>query len=313
MIVLRSLKRLKSVKNPILTLGNFDGIHVGHRRIISRVVAKAEKESVPSVVYTFEPHPLKVVAPHRSPPILLDMEDKRGLIKELGIDYLVLAEFTKEFAATHPRRFVEDVLVKALRVREVWVGHDFSFGRGRAGTVEYLRELGGELGFKVRVMPAYRKGGRIVSSSLIRELVKAGEVRKAASLLGKDYRIKGRVVKGAAVGREIGFPTANLRVSSELVPKNGVYAAYASVGGVRRPAVLNIGTAPTFGGRDKAVEVHILGFRGDLYGRKMEVSFVRRLRDERTFKTRAALIRRIRKDAERARELLKEREGGVGR
>ncbi len=305
MIVLRSLKRLKSVKNPILTLGNFDGIHVGHRRIISRVVAKAEKESVPSVVYTFEPHPLKVVAPHRSPPILLDMEDKRGLIKELGIDYLVLAEFTKEFAATHPRRFVEDVLVKALRVREVWVGHDFSFGRGRAGTVEYLRELGRELGFKVRVMPAYRKGGRIVSSSLIRELVKAGEVRKAASLLGKDYRIKGRVVKGTAVGREIGFPTANLKVSSELVPKNGVYAAYASVGGVRRPAVLNIGTAPTFGGRDKAVEVHILGFMGDLYGRKMEVSFVRRLRDEKTFKTRAALIRRIRKDAERARELLK--------
>ncbi|MBI5902859.1 MAG: bifunctional riboflavin kinase/FAD synthetase [Deltaproteobacteria bacterium] len=304
MIVLRSLKGLKGVKNPILTLGNFDGIHLGHRRIISRVVAKAEKESVPSVVYTFEPHPLKVVAPHRSPPLLLDMEDKRGLIKELGIDYLVLAEFTKEFAATHPRQFVEDVLIKGLKVMEVWVGHDFSFGRGRTGTAEYLRELGEELGFKVRVMPAYRKAGLIVSSSLIRELIKTGEVRKAASLLGKDYRIKGRVVKGASVGREIGFPTANLRVSSELVPKNGVYAAYASVGGVRRAAVLNIGTAPTFGGREKTVEVHILGFRGDIYGRKMEVAFVRRLRDEKTFKTKAALISRIRRDALRAREIL---------
>ncbi|MBI5826604.1 MAG: bifunctional riboflavin kinase/FAD synthetase [Deltaproteobacteria bacterium] len=305
MIVLRSLKGLKGVKNPILTLGNFDGIHLGHRRIISRVVARAEKEGVPSVVYTFEPHPLKVVAPHRSPPLLLDMEDKRRLIKELGIDYLILAEFTKEFAATHPRQFVEDVLIKGLKVREVWVGHDFSFGRGRTGTVEYLMELGEELGFKVRVMPAYRKAGLIVSSSLIRELVKTGEVRKAASLLGKDYRIKGRVVKGASVGREIGFPTANLRVSSELVPKNGVYAAYASVGGVRRAAVLNIGTAPTFGGREKTVEVHILGFSGDIYGRKMEVSFVRRLRDEKTFKTKAALINRIRRDARRARELLK--------
>lgn len=304
MIVLRSLKGLKGVKNPILTLGNFDGIHLGHRRIISRVVAKAEKESVPSVVYTFEPHPLKVVAPHRSPLLLLDMEDKKRLIGEMGIDYLVLAEFTKAFAATHPRRFVEDVLVKALGVREVWVGHDFSFGRGRTGTVEYLRELGLELGFKVRVLPAYRKGGLIVSSSLIRELVKTGEVRKAASLLGKEYRIKGRVVKGASVGREIGFPTANLRVSSELVPKSGVYAAYASVGGVRRPAVLNIGTAPTFGGRASTVEVHILGFRGDLYGRKMEVAFVRRLRDEKTFKTKAALISRIKKDALRAREIL---------
>ena len=155
-------------------------------------------------------------------------------------------------------------------------------------------------------MPAYKKGGRIISSSLIRELVKMGEVRKAASLLGKDYRIKGRVVKGASVGREIGFPTANLKVTSELVPKNGVYAVYATVEGVRHAAALNIGTAPTFGVRESTIEVHILDFNGDIYGRKMAVSFVRRLRDEKTFKTKAALISRIRKDAERAREILKD-------
>ena len=172
MIVLKSARGFKGIKTPILTLVNFDGIHLGHRRIISKVAAKAKKEGVASVVYTFEPHPLKVMAPHDSPPLLLDMEDKTRLIWELGIDYLVLAEFTKGFASTHPRQFVEDVLIKGLGVKEVWVGHDFSFGRGRSGTVEYLKELGEELGFRVHVMPAYKKGGRIISSSLIRELVK---------------------------------------------------------------------------------------------------------------------------------------------
>ena len=205
---------------------------------------------------------LKVMALHDSPPLCSTWRTRQGLSG--AWDRLSCPCGVHEgFAATHPRQFVEDVLIKGLGVKEVRVGHDFSFGRGRSGTVEYLKELGEELGFRVHVMPAYKKGGRIISSSLIRELVKRGEVGKAASLLGKNYRIKGRVVKGASIGREIGFPTANLKVTSELVPKNGVYAAYATVEGVRHAAALNIGTAPTFGS-GKHVEVHLLDFNGDI-------------------------------------------------
>ena len=171
------------------------------------------------------------------------------------------------------------MLVDALSVREVWVGHDFSFGTGRSGTVEYLKELGNEFGFKVFLVPAYKRRNEVVSSSLIRAYVRDGEVKKAAGLLGRLYSIKGRVVRGKDMGKEIGFPTANLDVESELVPKDGVYAAFATLDGQEREAVLNIGVAPTFGGKTRAIEVHILDFMGDIYGKKVEVRFAERLRD----------------------------------
>lgn len=304
MKVVRNGKGLKGIKGPIMTLGNFDGLHLGHRKIISKVVERAEKLGAPSAVYTFEPHPLKVIAPHKSPPLILDVEDKVKLIEGFGADFLIFAKFTKEFASKHPGDFVEEVLVKKLSVKEVWVGHDFSFGKGKLGTVDYLKELGGEFGFKVYVVPAYKKMGSIVSSSRIRELIKKGDVGRASKLLGRDFSIKGKVVRGVSLGKEIGFPTANIKVKSELVPGDGVYAAYAILKGRTHPAVLNIGTAPTFGGRERSVEVHILDFRDNIYGRKMEVSFVKKLRDERAFKSREELVRQIRKDAERARKLL---------
>ena len=295
---------LKEIKNPILTLGNFDGLHIGHRRVIEKVVARARRFGAPSVVYTFEPHPLKVVAPEKSPPLLIDIDEKIRLINATGADWLVLAEFTKAFAATHPRQFVESVLVDALSVREVWVGHDFSFGTGRSGTVEYLKELGNEFGFKVFLVPAYKRRNEVVSSSRIRAYVKDGEVKKAAGLLGRLYSIKGRVVRGKDMGKEIGFPTANLDVESELVPKDGVYAAFALLDGREREAVLNIGVAPTFGGKARAIEVHILDFMGDIYGKKVEVRFAERLRDEAAFLSREALVKAIKKDTERARKIL---------
>ncbi|MBI4948909.1 MAG: bifunctional riboflavin kinase/FAD synthetase [Deltaproteobacteria bacterium] len=295
---------LKEIKGPILTLGNFDGLHIGHRRVIKKVVARAQKFGAPSVVYTFDPHPLKVVAPEKSPPLLIDIDEKIRLINATGADWLVLAEFTKAFAATHPRRFVEDVLVDALSVREVWVGHDFSFGKGRSGTVEYLKELGNEFGFKVFLVPAYKRRNEVVSSSRIRAYVKDGEVKKAAGLLGRLYSIKGRVVRGKDMGKEIGFPTANLDVESELVPKDGVYAAFAVLDGREREAVLNIGVAPTFGGKARAIEVHILDFTGDIYGKKVEVRFAERLRDEAVFPSREALVKAIKKDVDRARKIL---------
>lgn len=304
MKVVRDFSGLNEIKNSVLTLGNFDGLHIGHRRVLEKVVERARRFGAPSVVYTFEPHPLKVVSPEKSPPLLIDIEDKIRLINETGADWLVLAEFTKAFAATHPRQFVEDVLVNALSVREVWVGHDFSFGKGKSGTVEYLKELGGEFGFRVFVVDAYKRRGEVVSSSRIRAYVKDGEVKKAAALLGRLYSIKGKVVGGREIGKEIGFPTANLEVESELVPKNGVYAAFAIVEGREREAVLNIGVAPTFGGKGRTIEVHILDFCDNIYGKKVEVRFASRLRDETAFPSRDALVKAIKKDIDRTRKIL---------
>jgi riboflavin kinase/FMN adenylyltransferase len=293
----------KVARGPILTLGNFDGLHLGHRKIISKVGERGRRLDRPSVVYTFEPHPLKVVAPHKSPDMIVDTRTKADLVEALGIDFMVIAEFTKEFAAKHPRAFVEEEIV-ALRPEEVWVGHDFSFGKARTGTVDYLRALGGEFGFSVHVIPAYMKGGEVVSSSRIRRLVSVGRLREAAGLLGRNFSITGKVVKGRNIGKAIGFPTANLLTATELMPADGVYAAWAFVSGKRHGAVVNIGVAPTFGGKTRCVEVHILGFKGNIYGRKIEVEFVRRLRGERAFKSKEALITQIRKDAERAARML---------
>lgn len=306
MKVLKNGRGAGGAKGSVLTLGNFDGLHIGHRKIIRKVVERAKARGCPSVVYTFEPHPLKVVSPQKSPPLILDLDDKVRLIEGLGVDFLVLARFTREFAERHPREFVEDVLVRKLSAREVWVGHDFSFGRGRAGTVAHLKDLGVELGFSVHVIPAYKKLGGVVSSSRIRGLIKEGRVREAAALLGRDYSVKGRVVKGANIGRGIGFPTANLKATSEIVPGDGIYAARASFSGRTLPAVVNIGVAPTFGGKDRCVEVHIFDFNGSIYGRKLEVSFVRRLRSERAFATKDALVKQIEKDARKARKILEE-------
>jgi len=306
MKIFRDSAALSGIKNPVLTLGNFDGLHLGHLKIIKGVSARARKLGVPSAVYTFDPHPLKVVAPHKSPPLLLDMDDKIKLMEAAGIDNLIFARFTREFAEKHPRQFVEEVIL-ALSAKEVWVGHDFKFGKSKTGTVEYLKELGKEFGFRVVVIDAYRLGGEIVSSSRIRSLVATGRIRQAARLLGRRYSIKGTVVQGTNLGKDIGFPTANLEVQSELIPAEGVYAAVAVVGSKHLPAVLNIGRAPTFGGKDTTVEVHILDFSSDLYGAKMEVSFVRRLRSEKKFRSKDALVAQITKDTQRAREILKKK------
>jgi riboflavin kinase/FMN adenylyltransferase len=313
MKVSRGGKRPRGIRSPVLTLGNFDGVHLGHQRILKRLVERARALGRPSAVYTFDPHPLKVVAPHRSPPLIISREEKTRLIEGHGVDCLVFARFTRGFAAKHPREFVEDVLVKGLSVREVWVGHDFSFGKGRLGTVGYLRELGEELGFGVRVVPEYRLKGEAVSSSRIRRLVAEGDVGAATRLLGRPYSIKGKVVRGRAIGSSMGFPTANLRVSSELVPGAGVYAARAYIEGKRLPAVVNVGVAPTFGKGERRVEAHLMGFDRAIYGRAMEVAFVRRLRDERRFDSPEALARQIGKDVKRASGILSAMSAGLTR
>lgn len=304
------------IKGAILTLGNFDGLHLGHKKVITGVVRRARALGAKSVVYTFDPHPLKVLAPHKSPPLILDIETKTALIKALEIDYLVLAPFTREMAEKHPRQFVEEVIVKALRAREVWVGHDFSFGKGKTGTIASLVELGSEFGFGVKIVGACRQGGATVSSSRIRALISSGEVAKAKKLLGRPYCASGTVVRGKDLGKKLGFPTANVSAEGELIPANGVYAAFATIApkGKRGPAIMpdkgllkavvNIGTSPTFGNYDITVEAHLLNFNKDLYGKRLSVFFVRKLRDEKTFSSKDTLTTQIKKDASRAEALL---------
>jgi len=291
-------------KSAVVTLGNFDGVHIGHQKILKKVVERAAALSLPSVVYTFEPHPLTVVAPHRSPPLISTRRDKARHIASFGISRLILARFTVEFAARHPTEFVEEVIVKQLRAREVWVGHDYRFGRGKGGTVEHLKELGSKFGFDVHIIPAQRKNGHIVSSSIIRRHIQDGKVREAAQLLGRLHSLAGPVVRGDGRGATIGFPTANIDSDGNLMPKNGVYATYVTIGRSRYPGVANIGLAPTFNRERPCLEVHLLDFNRSIYGKELRTEFVKRLRGERTFKSADALTRQIERDIETARRIV---------
>lgn len=304
MKVIKDTKRAAKIKASILTLGNFDGLHLGHRKIIRKVSTRAKKLDLPSIVYTFDPHPLKVLAPEKSPPLITGTKDKIRLIESTGVDILILASFTKNFASMHPKAFVNDILIQRLGIKEVWIGHDYSFGKGKQGSAEYLKELGAKLGFFVGIIAAHRKDGDIVSSSRIRELIKDGKTGKAARLLGAPFSLTGRVVKGRDVGAALGFPTANLSTRAELIPAIGVYAGYATLDDKEYPAVINIGTAPTFKRKKTVVECHILDFKGSIYGKDIRVSFVRRLRGERLFKDTKSLTAQIEKDVSRAKALL---------
>lgn len=305
MKVVKNGENPRRIKAPIVTLGNFDGLHLGHQRILERVSTRARECGSHCVVFTFEPHPQKVVSPRTSPLLLLDLPEKVRLLESFGIDYLVLARFTKRFASKHPREFVEETIVGWLGAKEVWVGHDFSFGSGKCGTVEHLKEFGREFGFKVTVVAACKKGGEVISSSRVRRLILEGEVGGGAKLLGRPYAVKGRVVKGAGLGKTIGFPTANIEVTSELIPGRGVYAAFITIDKTRRPGVVNIGTAPTVGRKKTVIEAHIPDVSRSLYNRRMTIEFVKRLRDETKFRDTGELTRQIAKDVTRARRVLR--------
>lgn len=305
MQIITDIRKFKSIKSPIVTLGKFDGVHKGHQKVLRAVKDRAAKLKFPSVVYTFEPHPLKIVAPHKSPPLLTTLKEKIELIKASGIDYLILARFTKEFAAQHPGEFAEDVLVKQLKAKEVWVGHDYAFGKGRTGTIEYLKELGKKFGFKVSVIPACKKRGIIISSSKIREYIRHGKVREAAGFLGRPYAVSGKVVKGRNIGRHLGFPTANIEIHNELIPKDGIYAVLALLGNKIYKGAVNIGIAPTFHTNKRAVEAHIINFKQNIYGKKLKIEFIQRLRGEKTFKSAKGLANQIKRDVEKVKKILK--------
>ena len=285
-----------------VTVGNFDGVHLGHRELLRRTVARARSTGAEAVALTFTPHPVRFFSPRSRFYEITGPEEKAALIGETGIDTLVVEPFDGEVGRMWPGDFAREILARRLRARWVIVGYDFTFGRNRTGTPAALSEMGRDLGFDVEVVPPLLRGGAIVSSSRIRELLLAGRVREAGELLCRPYRISGPVVTGAGRGRKLGFPTANIQFAQELVPLPGVYVVEAEVDAKRRPGVANVGFNPTFGENSLGVEVHLLDFEGDLYGKPVSVFFRDRIRDERKFKSVDELARQIAKDVQYARD-----------
>ncbi|OPY10672.1 MAG: Riboflavin biosynthesis protein RibF [Syntrophaceae bacterium PtaB.Bin038] len=291
----------------VVTIGNFDGIHLAHQRLLREVAAEAARRKCSGVVLTFEPHPQKVLHPERRPFYLLTtLEEKLKLIGGLGIDAVILIEFTPEFARTTADVFVREILWERLRLVKLLIGHDTAFGNRKTGNESFLRSMGKELGFDVEAIEGVQVEGVLVSSTSVRHALLEGDVRRAMKLLGRPYNLSGTVVKGYRRGSEIGVPTANIASEKELIPAQGVYAVTARMEGRRHPGVLNIGYSPTFGDNRLTVEVHLLDFpREELYGKPIEVFFIDRIRDEVKFESPKELVRQIERDIERARELLK--------
>jgi riboflavin kinase/FMN adenylyltransferase len=295
----------RRLRNAVVAIGNFDGVHRGHAQIFQEARARARELGGEAVVLTFDPHPAKVLAPAYAPPLITPLARKLELIAAEGIDATVVEPFDRAFAARTPDEFVRDVLVDGLGARHVVVGYDFTFGQKRSGTVQRLAELGREHGFGVSVVPPVSVEGIVCSSTKVREFTLEGRVDGAALVLGRAVEVQGEVVHGDGRGRSIGVPTANVKSETELLPKNGVYAGWGErlSDGKRWIAAINVGTNPTFvAGVNVRVEAHLLDCDEDLYGQRLRVGFVARLRDEERFPSREALVAQIKSDVEATRK-----------
>jgi riboflavin kinase/FMN adenylyltransferase len=299
MLIARGIDKLeRPLRDPVVAIGNFDGVHRGHAFLFAE--ARRLAKGGEAAVLTFDPHPAKVLAPSFAPPLITTLERKLELIAETGIDACVVQPFDSEFAAHTPTQFIEEVLVRGLRVKEVVVGWDFTFGQRRAGNVETLRADGR---FAVHAVSPVAVDGLVCSSTKVREFVLEGRVEGATLLLGRAHEVEGEVVRGDGRGRKIGIPTANLRPRTELTPKNGVYAGWGEVLGRRYAAAINIGTNPTFAAeRPVVIEAHLLDCEADLYGQTLRLGFEERLRSEERFPSVEALVAQIKQDVERVRE-----------
>jgi riboflavin kinase/FMN adenylyltransferase len=294
----------KSLPMPIMTIGNFDGVHLGHQAIFRTLCQRAREIGGTSIVLTFDPHPLKILAPQHCPLLITPTAKKLSIMRQCRLDVVVCLPFTQSLANLTPVAFVEEVLVGTIGIREIYVGYDFAFGKGRQGTIALLQELGNRHGFRVHIIEPIAVEGRVVSSSIIRQWVQEGSVDEAALLLGRLYSIAGTVVEGFQKGRELGFPTANVRSTDELIPGRGVYAVVVDWRGQHYDGVANIGYNPTFGRTQLSIEIHLFNFSQQLYGETVEVSFVKKIRDERAFPSVADLVKQIGQDVEAAHALL---------
>lgn len=291
----------------VVTVGTFDGVHRGHWAVLEEIARRAQASGLTSVLVTFEPHPLEIVNPQAAPPLLTLADEKRLVLAQSAVDRVAFVPFTHALRDYPPERFVREILEERFHIAELVIGYDHGFGRGRAGDVGLLRAIGKEDGFAVDVVPAVMLDGRPISSTMIRRFVAGGDLDHAARALGRPYSVSGAVVPGAGRGREIGIPTANLAPPHprKLLPPDGVYAATVAWRGGSRGAMLNLGPRPTFGEHARALEAHLFGFDGDLYGETVTVEFHRRLRDTARFASVDGLRRQLEQDRRDALDALR--------
>lgn len=309
MKVIKGLNRVQRfTEGSVVTIGVFDGMHIGHQLIIGKVASRAKELNLKSVVITFDPHPLKVLHPKSGVPSLISLDHRIRLIGELGVDILVILKFTKSIANLAPEQFVKNIMIDKIGIKEIYVGDNFYFGKGATAGIEVMRNLAGDFNFKINIIKPIKIDGDIVSSSLIRKLIIKGDIVRALKFLARPVSILGTVVSGSRLARRLGYPTANINPHHEVIPPSGVYAVLVSFKNKLLKGVLNIGTRPTFYGprdREPAIEVHIFNFDKRIYGKDLEILFIKKLRDEKRFKNIDDLVSRIRLDEKRARSILK--------
>lgn len=304
-IVRGLLNARPSDRGCVVTTGNFDGMHLGHQAIFGRAVQRARELGVPPAVVTFEPNPREYLDPDNAPPCLMRLRDKAGALGRYGINRLVLLRFNEELRSWDARQFIDRVLDRALGAKQVVIGAGFTFGRRRSGNVDTLRDAGGRCGFGVDVVEPVGLDGERVSSTRVREALAAGRMDLVRRLLGREFRMSGRVISGRRLGRTLGYATANMRLHRSVLPVSGVFAVRVQgAGDGVMPGVASVGVRPTLGGGEPLLEVHLFDFGGDLYGRYLEVDFIERLRDEVRFPSVDAMIARIHEDASAARRIL---------
>ena len=305
MIVYRSINEIPGpLPNAAVSIGNFDGVHLGHREIFRRVKRAAVELQGVSVIVTFEPHPLKVVPSTKEVTLINTAAEKEQLIAASGVDYLVIIPFTPEFANIGAADFVRSVIVEKIGARKVIIGYDYAFGRGRTGDVSFLRRMGAEFGFLVDVLDPIGDGSIAYSSSQIRKMIREGDVKGVVALLGRHFSVGGTVVHGHSRGSGLGFPTANIVTDKELIPAYGVYAVKIKIDDRLYDGACNIGDNPTFGDGTRSIETFVFDFAADLYGKEIRIYFIERIREERTFSDVEALKEAIARDVRSCREIL---------
>ncbi len=306
-IVSDTLSLNESITNTVLTAGSFDGVHLGHRRILGEVFARAAAEGGVPAVLTLDPHPRQFFAPEHAPPILTTMEKKASLLEAAGVEVLFILPFNATVAATDPVKFVDDILLGKCGAQSLVVGHDFRFGKDAAGDYELLDKLAPDRGFRVTQAPALLIDGERVSSTSIREELLRGDLDAVAKFLGRRYSIVGEVERGRGIGTELGFPTANIKPHHNATPAQGVYMGEAIVCGSRKSAAINIGFAPTIPHDEMTIEAFILDFNKDIRGERIEIEFLKRIRGEVKFASKEALIEQIGQDVAQVKDYFSQR------
>ena len=307
MKIFRQIDEIEQASEPVVTIGTFDGVHRGHQHLIQRLNRKKAERNGTSYLITFHPHPQIVLDSRESPVRLLtSLDEKITLLQKLGIDRLVILPFSKEFARLTGEEFIQEILVERIGVKEIVIGYDHAFGYRRSGNIDTVQKLGKQFGYKTTVVPPFELDGQRVKSSLIRRLLEEGRLEAAEQMLGRAYEIWGRVVPGQGRGKQMNFPTANLAPDDphKLIPANGIYAGRFWVRGRWHDAAISIGVRPTFRETKRIIEAFILRFNESIYGEKVKVQLLRRLREERRFPTVDALVEQMRRDVEEVREIL---------